>query len=193
MPNTSPARLLALGALVALALTAAACSSGSSSGSTTTLATSPATTSAGGGSSSSSTTSSTDAMGTTTTTSATAVQNLQVSPAVRATLTSTFVNYKAIPASDVSGTVPNSVYLAYDPTTKTTWALAQFSPSSTASQQTLVGFQDGGALGLFKMQAGGAWTVQTGGDAYACSESKYFPATVLAAWDIAQPTAAMQC
>jgi len=179
-------RLLATAtALASLAL--AACSSGSSSSSTTATTAAPTSTTAG----MASTTSTTGAS--TSTTSATAVQNLAVTPAVRAALTSTFVAYKNIPASYVAGTVPNSVYYAYDPTTQTYWALAEFTPSSSASQNAQVGFQDGGSLGLFTMKAGQAWTVQNGFIPFPCSEVKFFPATVVTAWNLPQPTAAMQC
>ena len=179
-------RLLATGTAVA-ALALAACSSGSSSSSTTATTGAAATTTTTGAAATTTTGAATS------TTSATAVQNLAVTPAVRAALTSTFVAYKNIPASYVAGTVPNSVYYAYDPTTQTSWALAEFTPSSTASQNALVGFQDGGSLGLFSMKAGQAWTVQNGFIPFPCSEVKFFPATVVAAWNLPQPTAAMQC
>ena len=183
-----PVRTALLAALVVAPLALAACASGSSSPTTTTAPAAPTTTTAPA-----TTTTTGAAPATTSTTSATAVQNLTVTPAVRAALTSTFVAYKDIPASYVSGTVPKSVYYAYDPTTGTSWALAQFTPSSTASQDALVGFQDGGSLGLYRMPSGGTWTVQTGGDPFACAEAKFFPATVMAAWHLAQPTSAMQC
>jgi hypothetical protein len=121
------------------------------------------------------------------------VQNLTVTPAVRATLTSTFVAYKNIAASDITGTAPDSVYYAYDPTTQTYWALAQFTPNTSAPTQVLVGMQDGGDFGLFSMHAGAAWTVQTGGYPPPCAEAKYFPATVMEVWGLPQPTASMGC
>jgi hypothetical protein len=160
-------------ALAALALAAAACSSSPS-------ATPPTTT----------TTSTTPAAAATTTTapvattSPTAVQNLTVSDSVRTSLTASYVAFRHISTSDVAGTAPGSVYYAYDPTTKTYWALATFTPSSTASQQTLVGFQDGGSIGMFTMPAGASWSVSQAGEPSICLEAKYFPAPVLAVWNI---------
>jgi hypothetical protein len=184
-------RALLLGGLVATSVVLSACSSASTSG-TTTLPTEPATT-APPVTATTSAVPTTAAPAPTSSTASGAVQNLAVTPAVRAALTSTFVAYKAIPASYVSGTAPNSVYYAYDPSSQKYWALAQFVPSSTASMQTLVGFQDGGSLGMYSMPSGGSWTVQTGGFPFACGEAKFFPATVMAAWGLPQPTAAMQC
>jgi hypothetical protein len=177
----------AAGLTVVIALTAAACSSSptrpSSSGTTTSSTTAAST---------SSTTSTTIAASTTTTTSS-AVQNLPVTSSVRATLTSVFVSYKQIQASDVSGTVPNSVYYAYDPASKTYWAMASFMPSSTASQQILVGFQDGGNTGLYKMATGGSWAVSQSGVPPYCAEQRYFPQPVLAAWGMGTVPAGLVC
>lgn len=121
------------------------------------------------------------------TTSATAVQNLVATAPVKAALTTAFVSFKQIPATDISGTSPNSVYYAYDPSTMTYWAFADFVPSSQASQQVDVGMQDGGSMGLFKMQNGGAWQVTTGSVPPICAARTFFPATVLAGWNYSSP------
>jgi hypothetical protein len=180
------ARTALLVGLVVAPLALAACSGGSSTATTTTAAAPATTTSTAPSSSTTSTAASS-------TTSATALQNLAVTPAVRATLTATFVATKDLPASDVSGTVPNSVYYAYDPATQTSWALAQFTPSSTAPDQALVGFQDGGSVGMFTMKAGGAWTMSGGTEPFVCGEYTFFPAPVLALWGIPKPTPGEQC
>jgi hypothetical protein len=189
-------RALLVGVLVSLGTTLAACSSGAASGSgSTTLPTEPATTAPPASSSTTapSTVPPTTSSPSTTSTAPAAVQDLTVTPTVRAALTTTFIAYKTIPASYVTGTAPNSVYYAFDPSSQKYWALAQFVPSPTASQQTLVGFQDGGDLGLYSMVPGGAWKMQTGGFPFSCVESEYFPASVMAAWGLPQPTATTQC
>lgn len=181
---------LVIGLLGLIALAAAACSSSpanpnAASTTTTTTAASTTTTAAEG------TTTTTTAASTSTTSGA--IQNLQVSSAVRSTLTSVYVNYRHFNASDISGTTPNSVYYAYDPSTQTYWAMASFMPSSTASQQVLVGMQDGGETGLYKMTAGGSWSIALNGEPPYCGEMRYFPQPVLAAWNMGTAPAGLVC
>jgi hypothetical protein len=112
------------------------------------------------------------------------VTSLQMTPAVMASLTATFVAYKQIAATDVGGTEPNSVYYALDPSTMTYWAMATFEPSSQASPQVQNGFQDGSGQGLFTMPAGGSWSVSRGSVPGSCAEVPFFPAAVLVAWSL---------
>ena len=118
--------------------------------------------------------------------SAGGVRNLVVSSAIRSQLAAAFVAYKRIMLSDIagSGPRPGSVYYAYDPATDTYWAQAPFTPSSTASMNVQVGFQDGGEYGFFSRSGTGTWRVQTGGVPINCSEVRFFPRTVLAAWSL---------
>jgi hypothetical protein len=117
----------------------------------------------------------------------TGIQNLVISSAGKSDLTTAFVAFKGISLSDIAGGGPTagSVYYAYDPSTDTYWALADFATSSTASMQVQVNFQDGGSIGMFRRAgAAGAWHVQLGGIPEWCSESTFFPLPVLAAWSI---------
>jgi hypothetical protein len=174
-------------ALGAVALLASACSSSSSATTTTTI---PST-----ATSTSTTTTTTTTGGSTTTTGAPstpAISNLAATGQVKAGLIAAFVAMKQIPAADVPGTAPGTVYYAYDSTTKTYWAFADFDLASNASYQTQVGFQDGGSQGLFSMTAGSPWFVQTGGNPTYCDQASFFPAAVLAVWNIAKPTG-MSC
>jgi len=117
-------------------------------------------------------------------TESTGIENLLVSSAVRSQLTATFEALKKISASDVSGTVPDSVYYAYDEVTKTYWALARFLPSRTAPLDVVVDFQDGANMGLFTKIGSGPWQVQLGGEPAVCVEKRFFPKAVLAVWAI---------
>lgn len=80
--------------------------------------------------------------------------------------------------------MPGSVYYAYDPATDTYWALADFAPSSTASLNVQVGFQDGGSYGMYRKAGAGSWQVQQPGFPPICGEAKFFPQAVLMAWSI---------
>ena len=59
-----------------------------------------------------------------------AVENLVATSQVKAGLTAAFVAMKQIPAADVLGTRPGSVYYAYDTATETYWAFAAFDLSA---------------------------------------------------------------
>jgi hypothetical protein len=112
------------------------------------------------------------------------VRNLPVSQDVRNELTVAFVNTKGIPLSDVAGTLPGSVYYAYDPATDTYWAEANFQASRTASQLVLTDFQDGASVGLFARAAGTGWQAEVGGAPIICAEVPFFPPAVLMAWSL---------
>jgi hypothetical protein len=91
--------------------------------------------------------------------------------------------------SDITGTAANSVYYAYDPSTQTYWALASFVPSTTASEQVLVGMQDGGDQGLFTMVARGGWQLARGTVPAICGEQKFFPPAVISLWSLSTEAA----
>src|SRR5580658_880144 len=124
------------------------------------------------------------------------VRNLPVSREVRNELTVAYVNSRGISLSDVAGTVPGSVYYAYDPATDTYWAEATFMGSRTAPVKVLVGFQDGGSIGFFDRAARSGWQVDVGGVPIVCFEVPFFPPAVLMAWSLptdAERTAAPGC
>ncbi|HEY7324790.1 MAG TPA: hypothetical protein VH520_08175 [Streptosporangiaceae bacterium] len=116
----------------------------------------------------------------------TGIQNLVISSAGKSDLTAAFVAFKGISLSDIAGGGPTagSVYYAYDPSTGTYWALADFAPSSTASMNVQVGFQDGGSFGMYRKTGSGAWQVEQPGFPEICGEVKFFPPAVLMAWSI---------
>src|SRR5262249_15254358 len=116
----------------------------------------------------------------------TGIQNLVISSAGKSQLAAAFVAAKGISLSDLAGGGPEagSVYYAYDPSTDTYWALASFTPSSTASMNVQVGFQDGGSYGMYRKTGSGSWQVEQPGFPEICGEVKFFPPAVLTAWSI---------
>jgi hypothetical protein len=121
------------------------------------------------------------------------VRSLVVSRNLRNELTVAYVVLRGIPLSDVAGTIPGSVYYAYDPATGTYWAEAIFEPSSTASVKVLVGFQDGASVGFFTKPGNSGWEVQEGGAPPVCTETLFFPPAVLRAWSLPTDTAGLGC
>ena len=122
-------------------------------------------------------------------TTASGVQNLVATAADKSALTAAFVTYKQVPGQDIAGTDPGTVYFAYVPSTGTYWALASFLPTSSASQQTLVGLQDGGRTGIFTRASGGSWTMVSVGSAPFCPSRTAIPEPVRAAWGLNDPAA----
>ena len=127
--------------------------------------------------------------GAVTSTTSPGAQNLVATAADKTALTTAFVAYKQISSDEITGTDPGTVYYAFVPATHTYWALASFLPSSSASQQTLVGLQDGGRTGIFTRQPGGSWTVVATGSVPFCPSQTVIPATVRAVWGLTDPTA----
>jgi hypothetical protein len=121
------------------------------------------------------------------------VRDLPANRDVRNELTTAYVNLRGISLADVAGTIPGSVYYAYDPATDTYWAEAAFLPSRTASLKVLVGFQDGGSIGLFVRAARSGWQVQLGGEPVVCAEVPFFPPAVVTAWSLPTDAAAYGC
>lgn len=118
------------------------------------------------------------------------VQNLVISSAEKSELTAAYVAWRGISLADIAGAGPvsGSVYYAYEPATEIYWALADFEPSSTASLDVQVGFQDGGGTAMYQRAGAGPW--QIGGNPgfpEFCGEVKFFPAAVLTAWSISAP------
>ena len=125
----------------------------------------------------------------------TGIQNLVISSAEKSQLAAAYVASKSISLSDLAGGGPaaGSVYYAYDPSTDTYWALASFAPSSTASLNVQVGFQDGGSYGMYKKAGSGSWQVQQPGFPEICGEAKFFPQAVLTAWGISTSSLPPAC
>lgn len=94
---------------------------------------------------------------TTTTTAAAAVQNLTVTPAVRAALLAAGAASHNLPVTDYTGLTKGLTFYAFDPTDQRYWAGAQLVPSAS-SMDAQIGAQDDGAYDLFTKASGGRWT-----------------------------------
>jgi hypothetical protein len=69
------------------------------------------------------------------------------------------------------------------------WASASFVPSSRVSLTVGVGFQDGGATGVYQRVPGGSWQfLGLSGEPFACSPSLHFPAALRPLWHISPCT-----
>jgi hypothetical protein len=112
------------------------------------------------------------------------IRNLLVTPAVRSQLLTPYLTMMDFKAADIAGTVPDSIYYAYDPATRTYWALAIYKASRNAPMNVLVNLQDGGNAGMYTKTAAGPWHVTRGGVPWECVEGQYFPEAVLAVWGL---------
>ena len=121
----------------------------------------------------------------TTSTGSGAPQNLAATSAVKSQLTAAFVAHNGLPADEVAGTAPGSVYDAYLPSSSTYWALASFVPTANASYQTQVALQDEGATGIFTQSSGGAWTYVSGYLGAPCPGQ--IPAELETLWNLQAP------
>jgi hypothetical protein len=120
---------------------------------------------------------------TTSSTSPIAPRNLVANAAVKSALTAAYVAHSGLPADQVGGTAPGSVYYAYVPSTGTYWAIANFVPSSTASMQTKVSMQDDGCCGVFtQSSAAASWTFVSGYLGLPCPGE--VPVDVMSVWNL---------
>jgi hypothetical protein len=172
---TTAGRRVAVALMGGAALVMASCTSGGSTGPTTTSG-SPTTVA-----SSSSTTGSTAS---TTPLANPGIQNLPVSNTVKNQLTASYVAFRSFKATDVIGTAPDSVYYAYDPSSGTYWAMAEFVPSQEAGYQVKVSMQDAGGFAWFSQKSGGNWKPRNGSFPPWCHADQFFPSGVLAVWAI---------
>jgi hypothetical protein len=109
-------------------------------------------------------------------------QNLMVTPEVRQELIAAYETVRQLGPDGVTGTRPDSVYYAFDPATGIHWAVANFSPGPTLTEQQSVSFQDGGSIGVFSQAANSGWQLLGGGGAPPDCTS-YLPATVRSVWN----------
>jgi hypothetical protein len=114
-----------------------------------------------------------------------ALENLVATAAVKGALTAAYVAHNGLPAAEVAGTAPGSVYYGFEPSTNTYWAIAGFVPTAGASQQTMVSMQDDGCCGVFSQPAGGSWTYVTGYLGVPCPGQ--IPADLEALWHLTPP------
>jgi hypothetical protein len=174
--------LCGLSAVAVGALFLSACSNGGPTATGTTTTTASGSSSSGGR-----TTTTTSGAGASTTTSTTsgAPQNLVATAAVKSALTAVYVARNGLPAAEVAGTAPNSVYYAFMPSTNTYWAIAAFLPTANASMNTEVAMQDDGCCGIFNMTTGGAWTLVARYLGAPCGGQ--IPATLEELWHLTPP------
>jgi hypothetical protein len=121
------------------------------------------------------------------------VQNLVASNSVQTQLINVFAAYKQIPMSEMTGIQQGTLYYAYDPSTGTYWAMANFNVSAAAPQSVQVDLQDGGNMGMFKMTGGGGWQMELGAVPPVCAYGPFFPAAVLGAWALPVQVAGIPC
>src|SRR4051794_17505325 len=110
--------------------------------------------------------------------------SLPATSALRTALRSAYVAARpGFKVGEVAGPRHGTLYYAFDPATRTYWAIAWFDPSSRARQQTAAKFQFGMGGGVFKRSASGEWhaTVHLRAN-LPCPDD--VPAAVLRAWRI---------
>jgi hypothetical protein len=152
-----------LAALFLGAVVLGACSSSPSKSASTTTTTAVAhhsTTTSSAPATTTSTTAAASAATTSTTPAADAApQNESATAQVKSSITAAYVVHNGLPAAQVAGPAPGTVYYAYVPQTKTYWAIASFVPTPNADMQTQVAMQDDGCCGIFTQASGAAsWT-----------------------------------
>jgi Protein of unknown function (DUF4232) len=118
----------------------------------------------------------------------TGAENLFISPSTVAELVRTFESYRHIPARDVVGAFPGSIYYGYVPSTRTYWARAEFQPANTAPLSVSVSMQDGAADFIFARPYGGTWTpILTVGEPFCTGLlGDRVPKSILAVWQLCQ-------
>jgi hypothetical protein len=108
-------------------------------------------------------------------------QNLVASSTLKAALLAAFAAEKGLPTGDVTGPLPGTLYYGISGS-GTYWAVADFSPASSAPLPAKVSMQDGGNIGVFSHQGGQAWAVHTGGEPFPCPGE--LPADLMAVWGL---------
>jgi CHAP domain len=109
------------------------------------------------------------------------VRKAPIAPQTARALVAAYASFRHIPAGDVSGVSPGSVRTAYVRATRTYWVTASFLPSARASARVLLGFQDGGSIGVFSSRESSRWRmVGYGSQPVSCSAS--LPAAVRSSW-----------
>jgi hypothetical protein len=110
---------------------------------------------------------------------------LAATDSLKSQLTAVYVAKNNLPASQVAGTAPGSVYYGYEPSTKTYWAVASFLPNSSATMQTQVAMQDDGCCGIFSTLNPGSWTLVARFLGAPCAGQ--IPADLMALWNLQSP------
>lgn len=88
-----------------------------------------------------------------------------------------------LPKADVGAVRRGSLHLARVPGSGIMWAIADFTPSASASAQVKAGFQDGAGAGVFSQAPGQSWRlVQATGEPYACASA--LSSAIRATWEL---------
>ena len=121
-------------------------------------------------------------------------KNLVATPALKAALLAAFASAKGDPQSDFTGPDPGTTYYALVPSngsagsTAQYWALAHFTPTSSAGYQVDVGMQDGGAEGVFTQDQGSpTWSVKFGTFPFPCPGGPV-PDQLVKLWGMSYPS-----
>src|SRR5215467_2364228 len=130
----------------------------------------------------------------------TGVENLFITAADKGELTARFTSWFALSPSDLvgGGPLPGSAYYAYDPATKTYWALATFAPVNPDAPSYAFGsmarifsaYYGDGTQFFKRIGSDSLWDDEPGscasnlgcGAPVICGELSWFPANVLTAW-----------
>ena len=115
-------------------------------------------------------------------------RNLVATTQLKAQLLTAFAAAKGVPQSDFTGPDPGTTYYAVIPSTGAYWALAHFTPTSSAGYQVDVGMQDGGAEGVFtEVQGSTTWSVRFGTFPFPCPGGPV-PDALVRLWGLAYPS-----
>jgi hypothetical protein len=107
---------------------------------------------------------------------------LAASAPIEAALVNAFITYDHIPARDVAGPYPGSVYYAYDPSDRTYWAMATMQPQASAPTNVMVKFQDGANRVIFARRNGSGWSVVNLVGEPPCLVRQGLPAAIESLW-----------
>jgi hypothetical protein len=115
-------------------------------------------------------------------TATTVAERLPVTRSLQVELVSAFAPVHHRDAAEIGGTDSGSVLYAFDPATRTYWAVASFFPARSDSTTVKNSFQDAGSNGIFSRIVGGTWRFRGDGAPILCTEERIVPKAVLAAW-----------
>ena len=84
-------------------------------------------------------------------------------------LRAAFASFKGLSPAAVGAITAGSLHLAHVSSTVGDVGTARFAPSTQAPPQAVVGFQDGGNIGVFIRRSGGSWQMtKVGGEPFPC-------------------------
>jgi hypothetical protein len=111
-----------------------------------------------------------------------AAENLTADGTLNSELLATFAAYKQLPESFFTGPLRGTLYYGYLTSTRTYWALANFSLTPAASVQASVNMQDGGDIGIFTRQSGEPWKMTLGSIPFPCPG--VLPSAIMTLWGL---------